>query len=196
MLLMLTVFWTLAYVFAVVYAIHQKTHAIPPFSVSLNFSWEIIALLYYWEYIDIAWLIVDVFIVVLMVKEFINAKNKKALLYLIPFFGYGIICAVFFNMPFPDGSSGYVFLSFVMDLVMAVDFNLEFREKLQMKVIDSSLCLVALFKLLGDATALIIYRMYPYVVFLGLFVLLFNTVYIFRVSQELLSIHKKRFEKD
>ncbi len=195
MLILLTAFWTLAYIFAVVYAVRNKTHAIPPFSISLNFSWEIIALFYYWEYVDIAWIIVDVFIVALIVKEFIDAKNKKALLYLISFVCYGIICAALFNMPFSDGSNGYIFLSFVMDLVMAVEFNLEFDKKQQMKKIDLSLWLVALFKLLGDATALIIYRMHPYVVFLGLAVLVFNTVYIIRVSQDFFGIPKKKVDK-
>jgi len=192
MLILLTAFWTLAYIFAVVYAIRKKTHAIPPFSVSLNFSWEIIALFYYWEYVDIAWVIVDIFIVALMVKEFINSKNKKALLYLIPFVCYGIICAALFNIPFPDGSSGYIFLSFVMDLVMAIDFHFEFSIKKQLGVIDSSLWLVALFKLLGDAVALIIYCMFPYVVFLGLSVLFFNTAYIIRVTRELLRTPQKK----
>ena len=192
MLILLTIFWTLAYIFAVVYAVRKKTHAIPPFSVSLNFSWEIIALFYYWEYVDIAWIIVDIFIVALMIKEFIDAKNKKSLLYLIPFVSYGIICAALFNKPFSDGSNGYIFLSFFMDLVMAVDFNLEFSKKLRSKKMDLSLWFVALFKLLGDATALIIYRMYPYVVFLGLAVLAFNTVYIIRVSQDLFVAPKKK----
>ena len=185
MLILLTLFWTLAYVFAVIYALRSKTHAIPPFSVSLNFSWEIIALFYYWEYVDIAWVIVDVFIVALMVKEFVVAKNKKALLYLIPFVCYGIICAALFNKSFSDGSTGYIFLSFFMDLIMAVDFHFEFRQKQQSNKINSSLWFVALFKLLGDATALIIYRMFPYVVFLGLSVLAFNIAYIVRVSRSL-----------
>lgn len=192
MMVLLTAFWTLAYVFAVVYAVRNKTHAIPPFSVSLNFSWEIVALFYYWEYVDIAWVIVDIFIVALMVKEFVDAKNRKALLYLIPFVCYGIICALLFNKQLSDGSTGYIFLSFAMDLVMAVDFNLKFKKKQELKKIDLWLWLVALFKLLGDAVALIIYRMYPYVVFFGLAVLLFNTVYILRVSDYLYSSFKRK----
>lgn len=192
MMILLTAFWTFAYIFAVVYAVRNKTHAIPPFSVSLNFSWEIVALFYYWEYVDIAWIIVDIFIVALMVKEFADAKNKKALLYLIPFVCYGIICAVLFNKQLPDGSTGYIFLSFAMDLVMAVDFNLKFKKKQELKKIDLWLWLVALFKLLGDAVALIIYRMYPYVVFFGLAVLLFNTVYILQVSNYLYSSLKRK----
>lgn len=190
MLILLTIFWTLAYIFAVVYAIRNKTHAIPPFSVSLNFSWEIIALFYYWEYVDIAWVIVDIFIVALMIREFINTKNKKSILYLIPFFCYGFICAVLFNKQFSDGSNGYIFLSFLMDFVMAVDFNFEFSKKRRLKKIDFSLWLVALFKLIGDVTALAIYRMYPYVVFLGLAVLFFNVIYIIRISQVVFGIPK------
>lgn len=196
MLVLLTIFWTLAYIFAVVYAARNKTHAIPPFSVSLNFSWEIIALFYYWEYVDIAWVIVDIFIVALMVQEFVDTKNKKALLYLIPFVCYGIICAALFNKSLSDGSTGYIFLSFFMDLIMAVDFHLEFRQKQQSSKINSSLWFVALFKLLGDATALIIYRMFPYVVFLGLSVLAFNIVYIVRVSRYLLNWKNKDSTKN
>lgn len=185
MMILLTAFWTIAYIFAVVYAVRSKTHAIPPFSVSLNFSWEIIALFYYFEYVDIAWVIVDVFIVALMVKEYIEIKNKKALLYLISFVGYGIICACLFDKPFPDGSNGYIFLSFAMDLVMAIDFNREYRQKQKLNKIDFMLWLVALFKMLGDATALIIYRMYPSVLILGVFVLFFNILYIVRVTAQL-----------
>ncbi len=195
MMVLLTAFWTLAYVFAVVYAVRNKTHAIPPFSVSLNFSWEIIALFYYWEYVDIAWVIVDVFIVALLIKEFIEQKNKNAFLYLISFVCYGIICALLFNKPFDDGSNGYVFLSFAMDLVMAIDFNLEFKEKQKLKKIDLMLWLVALFKLLGDATALIIYWMYPTVLVFGIAVLILNTLYIVRVSQVLFGKPEKKTPK-
>lgn len=192
MLVLLTLFWTLSYIFAVVYAVRNKTHAIPPFSISLNFSWEIVALFYYFEYVDIAWIIVDVFIVVLIIKEFIEKKNKKGFLYLISFVCYGIICALSFNKPFFDGSNGYIFLSFAMDLVMAVDFNLEFKEKKRLKKIDLMLWFVALFKLLGDATALIIYRMYSSVLLLGIAVLIFNIIYIVRVSQNLFGKPKKQ----
>lgn len=184
-LILLTAFWTLAYIFAVVYAIRNKTHAIPPFSVSLNFSWEIVALFYYFEYVDIAWVIVDVAIVALLIKEFIDNKNKKSLLYLIPFIYYGFACALLFNKSFPDGSTGYIFLSFAMDLVMAVDFNCEFKEKQRSQKVDFMLWLVALFKLLGDAVALVIYQMFPSAMFFGVAVLVFNTIYIARVSHHL-----------
>ena len=192
LLILLTAFWTLTYIFAVVYAFRNKTHAIPPFSVSLNFAWEIIALFYYFEYVDIAWIIVDVFIVALLIKEFINNKNKKSFLYLIPFICYSIICALLFNKQFSDGLSGYIILSFAMDLVMAIDFNLEFKEKQRLKKIDLMLWLVALFKLLGDATALIIYRMYPVVLIFGIAVLVFNTIYIYRVSKNLFGKQQKK----
>lgn len=195
LMVLLTAFWTLTYVFAVIYALRSKTHAIPPFSISLNFSWEIVALFYYFEYVDIAWVIVDVFIVALIVKEYIDQKNKKACLYLISFVCYGIICALLFNRPFSDGSNGYIFLSFAMDLIMAIDFNIEFKEKLKLKKIDLMLWFVALFKLLGDATALIIYRMYPSVLFFGIAVLIFNTAYIVRVSKVLFGKKEERSPK-
>ena len=192
MLVLLTLFWTIAYIFAVIYAVRNKTHAIPPLSISLNFSWEIIAFFYYFEFIDIAWVIVDFFIVALIVDEFIEKQYKKGWLYIISFLCYGIVCAGLFNETFPDGTTGYIFLSFAMDLIMAIDFNLEFHEKQREKVVDGSLFWIAIFKFLGDAVALIIYRMYPSVLAFGVAVFFFNLIYIVRVYKELLKSPSQR----
>ena len=174
-LLLLTLFWSIAYVFAIVHGLKYKEHAIPPFSVSLNFSWEIVASIMNKEYIDIVWVILDVFIVILLISEYIKEKNKKFICYILSFFIYGIICIVLFHKALPGGISGFVFLSFTMDLIMAIDYINEFSKR---KNVNTVLLLVTVFRLLGDFTAFLIYKDFLIVKIEGILVFLINIVYL------------------
>ena len=192
MLLIMTSLWTGAYIFAIVYALRNKTHAIPPISLAFNFAWELVAMFFYFEYVAIVWVITDIIIVFLFAKEYMAKKDKDGFLYIIPFVFWAILCILLFNVQIPEKFNGLYFLGFAQDLFMAIEFNYEFKKKEKDKKIDLILWFVALFKLLGDLLAFISSRMFPSVTFFGILVLIFNTVYILRVSQVLFGFPPKK----
>ena len=181
-LLLLTVFWSIAYLFAIIHGFKYKEHAVPPFAISLNFSWEIVASIMYKEYIDIVWAIVDVFIVVLLIIEFIRERNKRGFRYLFSFFAYGVLCVYLFNKTLFNTVSGFVFLSFTMDLIMAINYIEEFPKR---KHVNLVLLMVAIFKLLGDLSALYIYKGFLIIRIEGVLVLLLNVIYVWMVIRVL-----------
>lgn len=185
MLLVMTCLWTTVYIFSIVYALRNKTHAIPPISLAFNFSWELIAMLFFWEYVAILWVITDIFIVILFINEYRTNHDKKGFLYLIPFVCWSLLCIFLFKIQIPGKFNGFYFLGFAQDLFMAIEFNYEFKKKTKSRKIDFTLWLVALFKLLGDFLAFISSRTIPFVTFFGIFVLIFNICYIVRVSRYL-----------
>lgn len=180
LLLVMTIFWSLTYVFAILHSIKFKRHAIPAFAISLNFAWELVAAFMSGEYISITWLLLDVAIVVLLIIEFINEKNIKSLFYIVSCAAYGILCYYMFTMTFTGGITGFVFLSFTMDLAMAINYIVDFKGVKNSNVL---LILVAVFKLLGDFFAMVIYREYIIVMIEGIAVLLLNIVYLAMVTR-------------
>lgn len=180
-LVYLTVFWSIAYLLAIFHAVRFKRHAIPAFSVSLNFAWELVALVYYFEPIDIVWTILDAVIVLCLVKELIREKNKHLFDYCCCFLIYGVICVLCFNRPFPGQMTGYVFLSFFMDLLMAINFWWEYRKKHHINIIT---IMVALFRMLGDAVAWLIYQHITTVFILGSMIFVLNVAFLAFVSYE------------
>lgn len=192
MLLVMTSLWSMVYILAIVYSLRSKTHAIPPISLAFNFAWELVAMLFYWEYVAIVWVIIDVVIVALFVNEYRIKKDKKGFLYLIPFACWSLLCVLLFNIRIPGKFNGFYFLGFAQDLFMAIEFHCEFKKKKSAQKINLTLWFVALFKLLGDLLAFISSRTIPFVSFFGIFVLLFNTGYIVRISKYLYSNWKTK----
>lgn len=172
----LTLFWALAYIFAIIHAIVYRRHAIPIFAISLNFAWEIVSSFMYREYIQIVWCLLDILIVLLLLRELKLFSVKRNLFYLSSFIIYGAICFLFFNYRFLDGMSGFVFLSFAMDLAMAVCYLHEINKY---KWTNGLYCWVAIWKMLGDATAWWKYKSYFAVMLIGIIVLVMNILFIY-----------------
>ncbi|MBQ7380016.1 MAG: hypothetical protein IJW70_10125 [Clostridia bacterium] len=173
-------FWSLTYVFLIIYAIKFKRHGIPLASICLNFAWETVALgqsLMMGEFtgsliVHIAWFSLDLVILLLFLFcETPEPKVKwKKWIFLISYVCSSVLLMFVF-------SKGYMLLScFVIDLIMAVDFIVFVLFRRVKKhwisyVIGGS-------KLIGDMCAWLFYRDAFSINFIGSIVLLCNLVYV------------------
>ena len=174
-LLLLVIFWTIAYFFAIYHAVKYKSHGIPALSVALNFAWEAVATLYYHEYVGIVWCLVDAFIVFFIIKEY-RSQKPRLLLYLLAFAVCSTVCGLFFETIIVPGLNGFVFICFLIDLIMAADFVYELCFG-KIAINPIALC-IAVFKLLGDYMAWNLYRRNKIIFAIGLCVLVLNIVYL------------------
>ena len=116
------IFWTLAYVIIVLCGIqNRKSHLLlmPLIAGSLNFAWEINALLLSRGfYGHVLWAVLDIFIVIHNVRFLEKSKRIKYLLFIavLTFAMYGM-----FRIPNVDGQRISVF---AIDLIMAIEYVL------------------------------------------------------------------------
>lgn len=164
--------WTLAYVIIVLCGIqNKKSHLLfmPLIAGSLNFAWEINALLLSRGfYGHVLWTVLDVFIVFHNVHFLEKGKRKKYLLFIAVFILviYGV-----FRIPNVDGQRISVF---AIDLIMAIEYLLCAKQiALQGRIY------VGVLKLLGDLFAwLSNMQGSVFVAVCGLIVLLLNLFYL------------------
>ena len=182
------IFWSITYIFLIVYALKYKIHGIPLVAICLNFAWETAAvgalLIYGGEFsvamlIRGAWLLLDCAIVGLYcfyeTKFFENWKEK------VIFFSAHILSTICLAVLF---FYGYMLIScFVIDLIMAVAFvrYIAFR-KLNAGWMEYA---IGFAKLLGDLFAWIFYRNVTIVDYIGVCVLVCNICYMIIITVKL-----------
>jgi hypothetical protein len=174
-LFLLVCLWTIAYAFAIVHAIKYKSHGIPALSVALNYAWEVLATIYYREYVGIVWCLVDTVIVYFIIKEY-KRQKLQLIISLLSFVISSVACVLFFEHTVVPGLNGFVFICFLIDLIMAADFVYEISFG-KIAVNPITLC-IAFFKLLGDYMAWNMYRRNKIILAIGLCVLVLNIIYL------------------
>ena len=171
----LVAFWTGAYLAAIMQAARTGKHGIPAFSVALNFAWELVAIVYYREYVGIVWALADAVIVCYIIREYRDDK-RRLLLYALSFAAFASVCAVFFEKEIWPGAKGFKVLGFIINLTMECDFLCElFFGKIEK---NAMAVLVAVFKLLGDLVAWNMYGSDRYIFAIGLSVFVLNLLYL------------------
>lgn len=166
------IFWTLAYVIIVLCGIqNRKSHLLlmPLIAGSLNFAWEINALLLSRGfYGHVLWTGLDVLIVVHNVRFLEKGKRKKYLLLIVVFI---LVLYGMFRIPNVDGQRISVF---AIDLIMAIEYVLCAKQ-----IAPQGRISVGVLKLLGDLYAwLSNMRSSVFVAVCGLIVLLLNLFYL------------------
>lgn len=171
-------FWSLTYIFLIVYAVKFKMHGIPLVAICLNFAWETVALANSLIYIrsigplvvHIAWLSLDLIIVALYLFHEKNSPKKQKLIFVSGYIGSTLLLVLLFKC-------GYMLLScFCIDLIMAIDFLLFLYSHRVCKHWISYL--IAIAKLLGDMAAWLFYRNEPGINTIGILVLICNISYL------------------
>lgn len=177
---MQALFWSIAYLFFIIYSLKNKTHGISLVSIVLNFSWETNALLLdilkgRMGWIHIFWFSLDLIILFLALK-YINDK-KKTMYTLLAFFTLSSVLYFVFKV-----NKGMLVSCFIIDLIMAFDFHRYFN-KVKLKI-DSIYIITATCKLIGDLFAWLYYKSFtPIVYIIGITVLCLNIGYIFIVAK-------------
>ena len=170
-------FWSLTYVFLIIYAVKFKQHGIPLLAILLNFAWETVALTYSIRamqisgpfIIHIAWFSLDSIIVALYFHEKKSSKKQKLMFLL----GYAVSTAFLVFLFKYD----YMLLScFCIDLIMAIAFlAFIFYQRVYKHLISYS---ISILKLLGDLFAWQHYKNAEFINIIGILVLACNIVYL------------------
>lgn len=171
-------FWSLTYIFLIIYALVFKRHGIPLIAICLNFAWETIALagsILFMRIsgpmiIHISWFTLDFVIITLYLFKEKNSpeKTKKA------FISAYLIFIIFFIILFKNG---YMLISsFCIDLIMAIAFLcFVLFQHVRKHWISYT---IAVTKLLGDIMAWQFYKEYPGINSIGILVLICNIAYL------------------
>ena len=165
------IFWSIAYILIIVAGFEStdtKKVSMPYVASVLIFSWEIVALVNYRHWGHFVWISLDLLIVAF--GFYFLKSNWQRLNYAL---GICItVIALFFLF---DVSGGMLISSFVIDLIMSVDFLIK-RKQLSGKMKT----LIAITKLIGDAFAGLYYSSQSVLITAIAFaVLICNSVYLY-----------------
>lgn len=166
-------FWSLAYVFFIIYSLKNKTHGISLISIVLNFSWETNALLAdiinnVNNWIHIFWFSLDLIIIILAL--YYLRDKSKTILTLLSFICITVTLYFVFKIDY-----GMLVSCFIIDLIMAIDFHRYFN-RTDLKV-DLIYIMTAVCKFFGDMFAWLCYRNYTQIVNIIGGVVLFLNIY-------------------
>ena len=173
------VFWSLTYIFLIVYAIKYKKHGIPLVAICLNYAWETVSLTQSILngaqtalIIHITWFLLDTVIVALFLfhETSIFQNQRDKLVFLVSYAASIIFLAALFK------SGGMLVSCFAIDLIMAIAFlAFAFGKEMVFSLISIS---IGITKLIGDLFAWLYYRYESIVDLIGIIVLLCNIAYI------------------
>lgn len=166
------IFWCLTYLLIIIYGLLKNKVLIPICAVVLNFSWELTSLFYdllrenfTFILIHTIWLILDFFICIIIFKN--DKINRKKLLIILPSF---VILFEIFKL-----NNGQLISCFMIDLIMAYLFLFKIiKDKADL----IGQLILGFLKLLGDLFAWFAYLSMDFVLFVGLLVLILNSIYI------------------
>lgn len=179
--------WTLTYLLITYFGIRyrdEKPLLMPPIVGSMNFAWEINALILSGGfYGHILWTALDVAIFAHNVR--LLAEKKLLYIYIYILYTVLLTCGLFFVFRTPD-ADGQLISSFLIDLFIALEFVLR-AEKISFR----GRLAIATTKLLGDLCAWLYYLQYSvFVKITGAAVLLINLFYLAQCLE--FAAHRKK----
>lgn len=171
------VFWSISYILFIVFGIWKKKTAEPPIAIAFNFSWEVGGCIKGFinnEKIVIGrlvWAILDIGVLVIYLFICKPAYFKSKILFLIP----AIIAPIFVATMFLCVDNGMLISSFIIDLIMAIDFVMyAYKGENKYNQLAIAFCIT---KLLGDLFAWIYYtKCGTHIFIIGLIVFILNII--------------------
>ena len=166
-------FWALTYVLIIFVGIRYHKEFLPSmplFSCLLNFSWEIIALVYCFPvWIHILWTGLDIIIFILNIQYLFKLKPLYGILY-----AAGLIVLLFGLSYVFVLERGMVISCFIIDLLMAIDYIVNIR-----RLSTHFRTTIGITKLIGDCFAWLAYKdVSIYITIIGIAVLIINIMYV------------------
>lgn len=176
------IFWTATYVSVIFYGIKYRNPPsllMPLLAGTLNFAWEVNALIYRFEVLGklnwgcLVWAILDIAIYILNIRYLIikSKKHSPIILYVLLLPIVGIVFYALFRLP---NFNGQLLTSFLIDLIMAAEFIIYGK-----RISLHGKFLIGITKLLGDLFAWLYYmRNSIPVMIIGAAVFLLNLFYL------------------
>lgn len=190
-------FWTLTYVLILFYGIKWRKSPLifmPLLAGALNLAWELNKIVFQFMTSEslylgcLVWLVLDIGIFILNLLYIRKAKQKSSYniyIYIACFCGFAAAMYVLFRFPQFDGQ---LITSFLIDLIMAVEFVLCGKRITQHGKIP-----IAVTKLLGDLFAWLYYMKNSlFVMIVGVVVFLVNLFYLALCLEERAALSKKK----